>query len=286
MSRKGHIFSSLIDRAPHYLRRPLTIIGRTVEGFTDDECALRAAALSYHVLLSIFPLLLFILFIAGRVIQSGDTEHVLLAYVQGAFPQLAAQVTDLIRRTVAASTPFGIIGAAGLLWSASALFAVLTGTFNAIWEAEPRPLWRRRLMSVVAVLALAVLFTFSLLARTLTAFQLSQSSLLSLPWVNSGADLVITAALLWVLYLWLPNAPVDWRAALSGAVLASLVWQVAKIGFSVYLGFGVDRLGAVYGSLGSVIVLVLWIYLSSLVLFMGAELADSLQTELWGYKRG
>jgi membrane protein len=275
------IFSRLADRLPRALRQPYRVVFHTLRSFAVDECGLRAAALSYHVLLAIFPLLLFILFVASRVIQSGNTQHVLFSYVQRAFPQLAAQVTDLIRRTVAASTSFGIIGAAGLLWSASALFTVLTGTFNVIWEAEPRPLWRRRLMSIVTVLALAVLFTFSLLVRTLTAFDLAQSAILSQQWINQGADLMVTISLLLVLYLWLPNRSVDWRAALSGATLAALLWQVAKTAFSIYLGLGVDRFGAIYGSLGSVVVLILWVYFSSLILFLGAETAAALEAEIW-----
>ncbi|MGA9533748.1 MAG: YihY/virulence factor BrkB family protein [Anaerolineales bacterium] len=253
-----------------------------MSSFGEDECGLRAAALSYHALLSIFPLLLFVLSIGSQVIESGNTQQVLLSYVQRAFPQVARQVNDLISKTVAASTPFGIIGAAGLLWSASALFTVLTGAFNVIWKADPRPFWRRRLMSVVAVLALAVLFTFSLLTRTLTVLDLVQSTVLDQQWVNQGTDLAITIILLLVLYLWLPNRSVDWRAALSGAVLASFLWQIAKTAFSVYLGLGVDRFGAVYGSVGSVIVLILWVYFSSLILFLGAEVAAALEVDVWG----
>lgn len=280
-NKEAPILSGLADRIPARLRKPFRVLAHTVESFGEDECGLRSAALSYHVLLSIFPLLLFILFIAGRVIQSGNTQQVLLTYVQRAFPQLAAQVTDLIRRTVDASTSFGIIGAAGLLWSASALFTVLTGTFNVIWEAQPRAVWRRRLMSIVSVLALAVLFTFSLLVRTLNAFDFGLASALGQQWLNVGADLAVTVILLVVIYVWLPNRSVDWRAALSGAVLASLLWQIAKTAFSIYLSFGVDRFGAIYGSLGSVIVLVLWIYFSSLILFLGAELASALEAEVW-----
>lgn len=275
------IFANLADRIPKRLRKPYQVIAHTLRSFSEDECSLRAAALSYHVLLSIFPLLLFMLFIGGRVIQSGNTQTVLLSYVRRAFPQLAAQVTELIGRTVAASTSFGILGALGLVWSSSALFAVLTGTFNVIWEAEPRSLWLRRLISIITVLAMAVLFTFSLLARTLIAFNITPSALISQQWVSLGADLTVTISLLTILYLWLPNRSVDWRAALSGAVVAAFLWQIAKTAFSAYLSFGPDRFGAIYGSIGSVIVLVLWVYFSSLIMFLGAETAAALEAEVW-----
>lgn len=268
---------TLRDRLQDRLSPAQRILADTLRAFSEDECGLRAAAMSYHALLSVFPLLLFLLFFAGIAIGTGDTQQVLLTFINHAIPELADPATRLIERTIAARASFGLLGAAGLLWSASALFAVLTSTFNVIWDARPRPLWRRRLIGVVAVLALAILFIFSLLIRALSAFELVTSGALSQQWVNHGADMGVTIVLSWILYTWLPNRKVDWRFSLSGAVLAALLWQVAKTAFSFYLSFGPDRFGAIYGSLGSLIVLVLWVYFSSMILFFGAEFAASLQ---------
>lgn len=242
--------------------------------------------MSYHVLLSFFPMLLFLLFIAGVVIQTGGTQEALLTYVERAIPELAEPASRLIERTIAASASFGLVGAVGLLWTSSALFAVLTSTFNVIWEARPRSLWRRRLIGLISVLALATLFVFSLLLRTLNAIQSVGPVPVSGRWINLGADLGVTITLSWILYTWLPNRKIDWRASLSGAVLAALLWQIAKTAFGIYVRFGIERLGAIYGSLGSVVVLVLWVYFSSSILFLGAEFAATLQMETEQQREG
>ncbi len=270
---------SFREKLPPWLDRGLRVIMRSLRDFSEDECALRAAALSYHALLSFFPLLLFLLFIAGVVIRTGGTQDALLSYVERAVPALAEPATRVIQRTIAASASFGLLGAAGLLWTASALFAVLTSTFNVIWIAKPRSLWRRRLIGLLSVLALAILFIFSLLLRTLAAFEVFNGDALARRWINLAADLGVTVILSWILYTWLPNRKIDWRASLSGAVLAALLWQVAKTAFGIYVRFGLERFGAIYGSLGSVIILILWVYFSSLIFFYGAEFAAALQLE-------
>jgi membrane protein len=260
------------------IRPAWTVLRHAVQDFGDDECGLRAAALSYHALLSFFPLLLFLIFIAGITIESSNSQQALIMLAERAIPELAGPAANLIRQTVAARASFGILGGLGLLWSASALFTVLTSTFSVIWEAPLRPIWRRRLIGLVSVLALGILFIFSLLTRALSAFDVAEFARIDRRWVNLGVDLGVTTMLTWVLYTWLPNRKIDWRMSLGGAVLAALLWQVAKLGFSSYLAFGLERLGAIYGSLGSVIVLVLWVYFSSVILFFGAEFAAALQT--------
>lgn len=271
-------------RLPARVTAGLRLLAKTIKAFSDDDCALRAAALGYHALLSFFPMVLFLLFIASVVISTGDTQTVLLDYIHRAIPQLAEPASSFIDRTISASASFGLLGAAGLLWSASAMFSVLTSTFSVIWEAKPRSLWRRRLMGLLTVLALAILFIFSLLMRTFSAFDLQDYLPISQQWINLGIDFTITLLLLWALYTWLPNRSIHFRAALSGAVIAAGLWQLAKAAFSLYLSFALERFGAIYGSLGSVIVLVLWVYFSSLIFFLGAEFAATLQKEYFPAK--
>ena len=264
------------SRVPENLRGGYRIIAETFKGYSEDECAIRAAALAYHALLSFFPLLLFLLFIASIVI-SGGTRQALLNYVHRAVPQLAEPATTFVDQTLSAKASFGLLGAAGLLWTASALCTVLTSTFSIIWDARPRSLWRRRLMGLFMVLALAILFIFSLMLRTVLAFDVNDYLPIAGPWFNMAIDFGVTTVLLWVLYNWLPNRHIELKASLSGALVAALLWQLAKMGFGLYLSFGLERFGAIYGSLGSVIVLILWVYLSSSILFLGAEFAAALQ---------
>lgn len=246
--------------------------------FTADECSLRAAALAYYSLLSLFPLLLFLVFLGGIVLSAGTTLQSVQGYVSRLSPQLAQTVNPVISQTVRARGSIGLIGGIGLLWAASAIFSVLSSTFNVIWDVPQRGFVVRRLIGVIAVILTATLFVVSLLARTVVTLTLPPEA----PWagrfLNAGLDFAATAAICWLLFTVLPNQRVHARSALYGALLAAALWQVAKAGFSIYLTSGLSRLDLVYGSLASVVVLVLWVYFSSLILFMGAELAAALET--------
>ncbi|MDX1600301.1 MAG: YihY/virulence factor BrkB family protein [Anaerolineales bacterium] len=265
------------EMLPAPVREVVEVVVDTATEFGEDECGLRAAALAYYALLSVFPLLLFLIFITSVVIEAGGIREALISYVERAVPQLANPAADLLERTIESSASFGLAGALGLLWTASALFTVLSSTFNVIWEADPRSLWHRRLIGLLSVIVVAIMFVFSILARTLLAFDLAAYTPLARTYVNTGVDLGVTVVLSWILYTWLPNRKVDVRASLAAAVFTALLWQAAKIGFGLYLSTGLERFGAVYGSLVSVIVLVLWVYISSLILFLGAEFGATLQ---------
>lgn len=243
----------------------------------EHEIALRASALAFSALLSLFPLLLFFLFLTTQFIQGAGARSALNAYLSRAIPQLAGTVDSALQEVFQSTTSLGIVAGIGLLWAASAVFTILSSTFNIIWSARQRPFWRRRLIGLLSVLVLAVLFVFSLLLRTIGAFRTGSGLLVGQQGINLVVDLGVTLILSWVLYLIMPNRQVNWVAALGGAILAALFWQLAKVGFSVYLEYALSRFDLVYGSLGSVIVLLLWMYFSSLILFVGAEIAAGLQ---------
>lgn len=245
--------------------------------FAEHEIALRASALAFSALLSLFPLLLFILFLTTQFVQDIGAREALSSYLGRVIPQLAGTVDLALEEVFRSSTSLGIVAGLGLLWTASAVFTILSTTFNIIWDARPRPFWQRRLIGLLAVLALAILFVFSLLIRTVDAFRFGADSVLGLRGVNLAVDLGVTLVLSWVLYYVMPNRKVNPLAALAGAAVAAVFWQAAKAGYSVYLEYAIARFDLIYGSLGSVVVVLLWMYFSSLILFVGAEVAARLQ---------
>jgi membrane protein len=258
--------------------RTYRLLRETSVAFGEDECSLRAAALAYHSFLSLFPLLLFLVFLGGIVLSGGSTLQTVQDYVTRVSPQLAKTVNPVIAQTVRARGSIGLIGGVGLLWSASAIFTVLSSTFNVIWDAQPRNFIATRLVGLLAVVLTVVLFVFSLLSRTLGAFAMPSQGAQVQRLLNGGLDFGVTVLICWLLYTLLPNQKVRVFPALYGALLAAVLWQAAKTGFSIYLTSGLTRLDLVYGSLASVVVLVLWVYFSSLVLFLGAEFAATLES--------
>jgi len=256
------------------------VVGTTFYSFKEHDNALRAAALAYHALLSLFPLILFLIFLGSRLMVSGTARLGLEYYLEQTLPAVADTLKEVIEQTIEAQGAIGLIGGLALLWSASAVFTVLEAALNTIWGASHRPFWLRRLLGAASVLALSIIFMASLALTALPAWALPAPGTALARWLNSGLELGLVVLFAWLLYRLLPNCNVSWRASLAGAVLAGLLWQAARTAFSGYLPFAMTRYGLVYGSLAWIVALALFAYLSSLILFLGAEFGATFQKKV------
>ncbi len=245
------------------------------------DCALRAGSLAYYALLCIFPLLLFLVFLGTQVLASEAARASLETAISQLTPQTADIISNAVEQSIQARGSIGVISALGLLWSASAVFGVLSSTMNLIWEVSPRPFWRRRLMALLAVSAISGLFVLSLLMSVIGVLRDLLAIFPSWRWVNPLVSLMISVALFWLIYRSLPNRRVDARAALIGGGLAAGLWQLAKAVFAWYLGSGWARYGLVYGSLTSLVVLIIWMYLSAWILLTGGVVVAALERVYW-----
>ena len=272
----GLILSQLVQQARRVVRG-------TAEGLNRNEAGLRAAALAYQGLLSLFPLLLFLVFLASQVIALGDVRPSLDSYLDRALPTAAGIrfVKEIIDETMRNSGSLGLVGGLGLLWTSSALFSHLESSLNVIWNAPRRAVWSRRLRGLAGVLILGTLFIIAIALSALPALPFLDQSDPRLDFLDLGVGVAAEVLLLWFIYRWLPNSPVRFISALAGAVLAALLWEAAQFGFRVYLTSGLTNFGAVYGTLASVIGLILWAYLTGIILFLGAEFSAALQREFW-----
>lgn len=267
----------------HLVQQAWRVVRGTSEGFNRNEAGLRAAALAYQGLLSLFPLLLFLVFLASQVIRAGDVRPRLDEYLDRALPTAAGIrfVKDIVDETLRNSSSLGLVGGLGLLWTSSALFSHLESSLNVIWNAPRRAVWSRRLRGLAGVLILGTLFIVAIALSALPALPFLDQDNPRLAVLDLGIGVVAEILLLWFIYRWLPNTPVRFVSAFAGAVLAALLWEAAQFGFRVYLTSGLANFGAVYGTLASVIGLILWAYLTGIILFLGAEFSAALQRELW-----
>ncbi len=259
------------------------VVRATARGLNRNEAGLRAAALAYQGLLSLFPLLLFLVFLASEVIALGEVRPLLDSYLDRALPTAAGMrfVQEIIDETLRNSKSFGLVGGLGLLWSSSALFSHLESSLNVIWNAPRRAVWSRRLRGLAGVMILGTLFIIAIALSALPALPFIDQGNPNLRILDLGVGLAAEVLLLWFIYRWLPNSPVRFVSALAGAALAALLWEAAQFGFRVYLVSGLANFGAVYGTLASVIGLILWAYLTGIILFLGAEFSAALQREFW-----
>jgi membrane protein len=273
------------DRKPFsfslFLKRVGIVIRETIEGIEKFEIAARAAAISYYGLLSLFPMLLFIVYLASQFLESDEARVAINKSLVQILPAVAETVQEIVNQTIALRGSIGLIGGIGLLWSASTLFNALTKSLNVIWGASPRPFWRRRMVAAVSVLSLGLLFITSMTFSALAVIPSPNDGTVISQWLNFSVGLAITIILFWLVYHWIPNSKEDTRATLGGGILAAVLWQTAKAVFGFYLASGITNYGAIYGSLASVIALVLWAYISALILFIGALFAASLGKVFW-----
>lgn len=261
---------------------------RTVGGFVKNDGTGLAAQLAFYLILALFPLILVFFSLLGTF-SNPELASTLLGYFNQVLP---AQVYDLIEAYMGGilsgdnQAPgllsFGILGT---LWAASGAFAALINALNKAYGVEEsRPFWKVRLLAILMTLALSgivlaavVLLVFGpqIGAAISAYFGLSQVFDMTwsvLRWVVALAFLMVTVALV---YYVAPDVEQPLRWITPGGVVGVLLWMLASLGFSFYVGnFG--SYNETYGSVGAVIVLLLYLYISSIAILFGAELNATL----------
>lgn len=260
-------------RTINLIRRTLGVLGRA-------QGTLLAASIAYYTLLSVFPLILGLLAIVGAVVADPATKARLVRSIAAAFPGSESVIVATVDQVVHGSGSAGIIATLGLIWSASGVFTAITTAIDTIWRV---PEHRSRLQSAVVavglVLGVGLIVVVSLLVSALLAvaaelrlpllnLSLARVPLL-LPFASVIVPFALTVGVLCLLYRFVPNLPLGWSAAWPGAVLAGTLLDLGKEVFVWYLT-RVAHLNAIYGSIGTVIALLVWAYYAALILLIGA----------------
>jgi membrane protein len=261
--------------------------------FTEDDGFMRAAALAFWGILSLVPLLLFALAALGFAIRDPQQAA---EYVRGVIlhllpgKQAAQAANDVIAQTHIVQSAQGLIhgrwwavlfGLLSLIWTALGLFVNATDPMNAAWDVtETRGFIKLRLVCLGVFVGALLFFLLSLLPSSgPDALRSLHIPWLGLPqtvplWLSALFEIlavVLNMGMFTLIYRFLPNAPVSWRAAAFGGVIVAILWELFKKGFAVYLAhFG--NFNKLYGTLGGIVLLITWIYYSCVVLIVGATL--------------
>jgi membrane protein len=248
----------------------------------------RAAELAYFFLFSVFPLLIVFTALLGTV-DAGESIHSeLLRYLRTALPWSAYQLVEStlheITSTSGGTLSFGILGA--IAAASAGMVAVIEGLNTAYEVREARSWVRRRLVAIVLTVALVV-FTASALAMFLYGHWLGSYlaahvgfqplfrtfwPLVRWPFVFSLVFLTLTLT-----YRFAPNVRVQpWRRILPGSAVALLLWLLASAGLRLYLRF-FNTYPAIYGSLGALMILMVWLYLFGIAILIGGEVNSVLE---------
>ncbi len=270
-------------------RGTVAILLQATQTFAEARAAQAAAGIAYYTLFSLFPLLLLLITFATSILRSQEVVNEILNFTSQVFPTSQGLVRENIQQVLESRGTVGTAAAIGLLWAATSVFVLLTENINQAWHsAKPRGFLQGRIVGVIIIFVLAALITLSLLSSTLFDF-LPRFDIKAPLWngvsIYDTFSWQIAARLVpWFfiflmflgLYLWVPNTKVHWSEAFWGALVATTAWEFTKSGFTWYLRSGLARYRLVYGSLGTVVALMLWIYLSSMIILFGAHLSAAI----------
>jgi membrane protein len=260
-----------------------SIISHSLHQFHENDLFTSSAAMSYFGLMALFPALLLMLAMSNRI--TAATE--LLTHAVDVYPGSAKFLRETIRSMSSVGTGAIITCVIVTFWAGSWVFAVIERALNRIWGATSRTFWHGRALTIGMIGIVGVLLAFSVLltsavlrlremAGILSPRQVVQYPLLlsagSVFWqgVFAIASFLVTVILFVVVYRFMPKAEVSLRDTLPGAIIGGLLWEAAKYVFAWALNyFHYDQ---IYGSVGAVVAVLTWSYVSSLILLFGAQL--------------
>jgi len=262
--------------------------------FVNDDVLSTGAEIAFFLLLSLFPFLIFLMTLVSyvRMVDVQDSLQVLAALMPASAYEI---LRDIVNETIAdRSGTLLSLGVLFALWSStSGVASLMRGINRAYDQEETRRFWRMKAISlgftVELAVVIAVSFILVVLGRILGTriFQLLGFSDVSLEIWNYGmlAIVTITSTLMFMFFYHVaPNCRLRLREVIPGAVVASIGWVAVSLAFSYYAN-NLGSYSKVYGSLGGIIALLMWMYLSSISILMGAEVNASLMLSRMGVEK-
>ena len=245
-----------------------------------------AAALSYYTLLSLAPLVLMAVAVAGLIFDHATVEGKIVNEIRLLVGPEGSEVVQTVLRHAGdpeKSARSVVIGIAVLLLGATTVFVQLQSSLNRIWKVEESTqasvLWvlvKERLLSLAMVLAVGFLLLVSLIvSAAVVAFGETTLGGLSdavvvLEGLNTLVSLVVVTLLFAMIFKVMPDAPVAWRDVWVGAIITAVLFTIGKSLIGLYLGR--SSIGSPYGAAGSLVVMTVWVFYASMIVFFGAEL--------------
>lgn len=257
------------------------VMMRTITEFVDDEMSTYASALAYQMLFSLFPFILFLIALIGFLHLPDFFSWLRLQSELVLPPQALEQVNPVIDQLQQSTGGLLSVGIVIALWTASAGVRLMMSAMNAAYDVvEGRPAWKR--------FPLSIFYTIGIAGMLLIAAALMVLGPQVMGWIAAQVGLEDFIVTLWTIVRWpvvvillmmavaliyyvMPDVKQEFRFITPGSVLAVVVWILASLGFGLYVKTFADY-NAMYGSIGAIIVLLLYFYISAAVLLLGAEM--------------
>jgi membrane protein len=283
-------------RQGSFSSRLVNLFKLTWQEWSDDNGASLSAALAYYTVFSLAPILVIAVAIAGLIFGRQAAEGELVTQLSGFVGEDGASLIQTMLANAAEPATGGLAAALGLLtllFGATGAFSEMQNSMNHIWD-QPKPaaggIWawvKTRAVSFLLVMGTGLILLASLLVGTLLAAAaqaLEGAGLSPAVWrfANYGATFTLLTLAFAVIYRTLPDVRISWRDVWAGAILTSVLFAIARFA----LGFYLANNGTVstYGAAGSLVVLLIWIYFSAQLLFLGAEFTQ-VYSRIFGSRR-
>ncbi len=274
------------------------ILKKTYEGFSEDECMSMGAALAFYTMFSLPPILVIMITVIGAVWQgSSNTEDALMREIRNQVgPQAAEQIDTIFERQQKGNggTFATVLSAVALVFGATGVMAQLQLALDKAWDVAPDPekggvknFVIKRALSFVMILVLTFLLLISLLLSTfLSTFNTAISNWAGTAFagpllmvVNFLVSFLILVGFFAAIFKVLPDAETAWRDVWIGAAVTAALFVIGKFLISLYLGYA--SVASPYGTAGSLVLLLMWVYYSALIMLAGAEF-----TQVWARRHG
>ena len=270
------------------------ILKKTVKGFSDDKVTRLSAALSYATIFSFAPFTLVIITVGAFFAQ--DLEGKLFGELGALLgPDVVKVLQDVVHNAQIAdtSTLSTLIGIGVILFSATTIFTSIQESLNTIWGIKPKPkkgwlkLIKNRLLSFSVIISLGfiLLVTMStssiigLLSDRLIAYY-PDVTVLVFKIIGIVLNIAFTTLIFLLIFKVLPDAKIKYRDVIIGAIVTTILFLIGQYAISIYLS--TSKIGTLYGAAASILLLLVWVYYSATIVYIGAEFTKAWANELGG----
>lgn len=274
----------------HYIKQVFT-------EFIEDDVLKYSASLSYYTVFSIAPLLIIIISVCGALFGKEAIQKQLYGQINEFIGSKAAnEIQDIITNIhLTGNNIFAtIIGIIVLLVGATGIFGEVQDSLNKIWglRVKTKKTWWKlginRLLSFSIIICIGFVMMVSLVLNALIAAfgnflakYFSEFSVIFLQITDNVLSFVITTFLFSLMFKILPDAKIKWKDVLIGGIITSVFFTLGKLAIGYYLGS--SKIATIYGAAGSVMIVMVWVYYSSIILYLGAEFTK-VYAKLYGGK--
>lgn len=263
----------------------LKLLKDTFRGFNDDNVLKLSGSLAYFTVFSIGPMLIVMIFFADLFYGREAVEGTVYGQIKGFVgAQAAEQIQQIIKSATLSgkSTITAIVGFLTLMIGATTVFAEIQDSVNIIWnlKAKPKNGWVKiilnRLISFSVVVGLGFILLVSLIINGLIEGLMDRLqarfpdlTVIIVYIINLLITFIVITGLFTVIFKVLPDAKIKWKDVMVGAMTTAILFMLGKFAITFYIGS--TNVGTAYGAAGSFVVLLVWVYYSSLILYFGAE---------------